>query len=645
MEESYKNDRYPGGKPFISSQSSVFFGRENDIKKIVLKLATERFIVLFSKSGIGKTSLINAGLIPYFRENYGAKCDIIKIRFNAGPDENRTPVEMFVENTNINHTVLNHIPVLSTSLWQALKSRQFDDKFENNKQYLIILDQFEELFNHSDKDIEDFKVQLSNLYNNKVPNDFNKTLKRELLINKELEDLFYETDLEDKLLAKIPIKVLISIRSDKLSLLNRLKDYFPELLLNCFELQPLDTQHARDAIVRPAQLEGDFLSPKFQYSNKALECIIDFLSARNKKWIESFQLQVICQYIEENVKKFNIDQVEEHHISGHLKEVIRAYYEKEINKIAKDNEYGLLRGFIEERLILAKERRRVSLDEGSIKDELGENLSQRFFKSNLLRSEPNNQGGCSFELSHDSLVEPILISKFQREAEEGKEKAKLQQKQKLKRILITSTFIILGVIAASYYFFNAELKDRHEKEMERKLSDLQTDYYKQKELYREATLIINSLDNSKSNNSETNKKQLDSLKNLLSYSLTDYKVKFNKQKAILADVSTSASTVSSQMDVLIREKESISNDLNRMREENARLSGFNSRYEQKDEELRRLAVKVQASLRELGVKIDTAKYLNNTNYPNDAYVRRISHWYQAVNDDLKNLNTKMLKKD
>ncbi|MBK8720790.1 MAG: hypothetical protein IPL95_00445 [Saprospiraceae bacterium] len=60
---------YPGfekglNKPFGESDREYFYGRQNDINKIKLKLRQDKLVVLKSLPRAGKTSLIEAGLIP-----------------------------------------------------------------------------------------------------------------------------------------------------------------------------------------------------------------------------------------------------------------------------------------------------------------------------------------------------------------------------------------------------------------------------------------------------------------------------------------------------------------------------------------------------------------------------------------------------
>ena len=59
-----KVNRYPGSQPFEdrSLDRKLFKGRETERKKLLHLILSERFVVLYSKSGVGKTSLLNAGV-------------------------------------------------------------------------------------------------------------------------------------------------------------------------------------------------------------------------------------------------------------------------------------------------------------------------------------------------------------------------------------------------------------------------------------------------------------------------------------------------------------------------------------------------------------------------------------------------------
>ena len=59
---------YPGPRPFRSNESGLFFGRDIEIRDLVSLSVSHRSVLLYAASGAGKSSLINAGLIPAFRD-------------------------------------------------------------------------------------------------------------------------------------------------------------------------------------------------------------------------------------------------------------------------------------------------------------------------------------------------------------------------------------------------------------------------------------------------------------------------------------------------------------------------------------------------------------------------------------------------
>lgn len=55
---------FPGVRPFTSAEDKYFFGREEAVKSLLDLLLENRFVALVGNSGVGKTSLIQSGLIP-----------------------------------------------------------------------------------------------------------------------------------------------------------------------------------------------------------------------------------------------------------------------------------------------------------------------------------------------------------------------------------------------------------------------------------------------------------------------------------------------------------------------------------------------------------------------------------------------------
>ncbi len=55
---------YVGPHPFQPEQSHLFFGREREASELLALVIANRVVLFFAQSGAGKTSLINARLIP-----------------------------------------------------------------------------------------------------------------------------------------------------------------------------------------------------------------------------------------------------------------------------------------------------------------------------------------------------------------------------------------------------------------------------------------------------------------------------------------------------------------------------------------------------------------------------------------------------
>lgn len=58
-----------GLRPFTSSESDLFFGRRREAQILGNLVATQAVLVLYAPSGTGKSSLLNAGLVPAIRHD------------------------------------------------------------------------------------------------------------------------------------------------------------------------------------------------------------------------------------------------------------------------------------------------------------------------------------------------------------------------------------------------------------------------------------------------------------------------------------------------------------------------------------------------------------------------------------------------
>ena len=448
----HQNHRYPGIRPFTFDDKNLFFGRDEDIDNLCQMIYLERLVVLYGKSGLGKTSLLNAGVVPQLQ----AEMDIspYMIRFGSNMEgKNLTPLQILKERLNKDISTDNFLGEIvpnPDSLWYYFKHMQI--AHGRDKHYLLVFDQFEELFTYSEQAIYEFKREIATITNNNIPKSFKAKL-RSLLesgnspLSEEQLNLLYQP---------LNVKIVMAIRSDRMSLLDKFKDYLPDILQKTYELEPLSIGQAKVAIIEPAQADGDFSTPPFTYEPTALRKILRYLSNDNTQKIESFQLQIICQNMEEYASRNKVDNITLSDV-GDLNQVIKNYYDHQIELIGTPDEQYATRVLIEEGLIFEPEERRLSLYEGQIYQSynISEELLNRLVHARLLRAEPNTAGGFSYELCHDTLVGPILKSKTKRLAKEKAEadrlaKIEAEEIERQKRAKARLRYLtILGIVAVA----------------------------------------------------------------------------------------------------------------------------------------------------------------------------------------------------
>ena len=146
---------YRGLKKFEFNNKDLFFGRDRAIANLIEVISQTNFILLLGASGSGKSSLVRAGIIPQIAERLGAKFR----DFTFTPDRN--PFESF------------RISLISKGYKQSEVESAFDNfkiplnqgihaLKEKDSQWLIFIDQFEEVFTLC-QDLEQRKKFIDNL--------------------------------------------------------------------------------------------------------------------------------------------------------------------------------------------------------------------------------------------------------------------------------------------------------------------------------------------------------------------------------------------------------------------------------------------------------------------------------------------------
>ena len=208
--------------PYSEVDARFFFGRGRDTRVIISNLFASRLTLLYGASGVGKSSVLQAGVLSQLRQRIarareeGETARLAVVYFKDWQGDVlgllRKRIYDAVGDSFDGDTGLEPVGDSLLDFLLAVSKR-----FKGN--VMVILDQFEEYFlYHPDDD---------------GPRSFARQF-AEAANSRELK-----------------VRFLLSLRDDAVSKLDRFKTMIPNLFSNYLRLQHLDAEAAREAIVRP----------------------------------------------------------------------------------------------------------------------------------------------------------------------------------------------------------------------------------------------------------------------------------------------------------------------------------------------------------------------------------------------------------
>jgi hypothetical protein len=399
--------RYPGAQPFADNAISraVFFGREKESTALTDQILANRLVVVYAKSGLGKTSLLQSGVAQPLRDD---GCLPLFVRVNDMKQGPFLSVLDGVQNSALRQHV-EYSPGSELSLWHFFKTAEFwlSDCLLTP---ILLLDQFEELFTlHAPQTRAGFLRELGHLIRGIRP-----------------EIAAVSAPIESLNDAAPELRVVISLREDYLGSLEEAADNIPQILDHRFRLTPLTTSAATEALQGPARVQDQRLATRpFAYRPETIQSILAYLTRRTRgssvrasNYVEPFHLQLICQRVEALVadrqgQGANEVEITLDDLGGEqgLKATLRDFYRNVINAIQPGRTRKRVRRLCEQYLI-SPEGRRLSLEGGEIKRilKLARETLSHLVDCRLLRSDQRAESWY-YELSHDALVAPILATR------------------------------------------------------------------------------------------------------------------------------------------------------------------------------------------------------------------------------------------
>jgi hypothetical protein len=363
---------YRGTAPYADDPADqlLFFARKTEIQQLTALTLTSPLTLLFGRSGSGKTSLVNAGLIPELRRK---GCFPIRLRPGAAGD---FPLDGYIVSAvsleakrrgyQIEQgTFKNPTLMKSDSLWCFLATSRFTNDITIVNPVLVF-DQFEEIFStQTEEQRAEFMRDIADLVHNQVPVEIvaaaEKLLSTADMIHRDpaqpedgidrrhTPDVLSRDQLEELETLSyrggtVNCRALIIIREDALARLDEIKYVVPTIFTNTYRLLPLTQTQASEAITGPASQIEEFGQRAFQFAPGVVDEMVDFLMSRTPlngdaepTTVEPTHLQILCEALDRQRQRLGKSVIEKKDLGGQrgMDRIFRNYYRSVIRYFPK----------------------------------------------------------------------------------------------------------------------------------------------------------------------------------------------------------------------------------------------------------------------------------------------------------------------
>jgi len=393
-----EDNPYVGPRAFQSGEKKKFYGRDREARELVDLLIAERIVLLYSLSGAGKTSLVQAAVIPAMRDEDYQVLPIVRPGLIEGAANIAAKGNPFVsrlingceEGKPNDEAPLSDISGITLASYFAQRAWiQVDPRLK-----LLVLDQFEEVLNSGEA--EETKLEFF----------------------QQLGDALKDQQ----------IWTLFAMREESSAALDGYRHLLPTRLSTRFRLVLLTRSKVDEAIRIPADLAG------VTFQDDAVRCLLDDLSTVHERasdgsevtrqvgFIEPLYLQIVCQrlwgqlpYGTTNIRPEDLGHTgcPEGGNGGasEVEQALEYYYDSTISSTSDKTHASQrsIREWIEQELITPQGlRRQVPLGE---KETAGlSNKVVEALESHALVRRDLRSGTPWFEITHDRLAAVILYS-------------------------------------------------------------------------------------------------------------------------------------------------------------------------------------------------------------------------------------------
>src|SRR5271166_1205900 len=343
---------WPGLSAFTEEEQEFFYGRSDETNELFQCVKRDRLTVLFGKSGLGKSSLLQAGLFPLLRRASFLPVFLRLSYTEAAPTLDQQVVSALQAAISTANLAEVAMPQAGESVWEYLHRR--GGNLVNDEGNVVIpvlaFDQFEEWFTLGGRKEfagrleKEFLPSLTDLIENRVPQALSERFARD-------RDLARRLDLEAP-----GCRILITLREDYLANLENLRNQMPSLVFvdNRMRLTEMNGRQAYSVVSQP--------NPELVSSDVA-ELIVRFVSgvhtdgqngggaSESRRPLEQLEiapaiLSLFCRELNEERIDRGLPSITKNLVTGQGVTIISDFYERCVRDM-----HPAVRRLIEDRLL------------------------------------------------------------------------------------------------------------------------------------------------------------------------------------------------------------------------------------------------------------------------------------------------------
>lgn len=401
------------------------------------------FVTLYGKSGIGKTSLLNAGVFPELRREQYIPISIrLGIREEEHPQSYQTmiieAIERKVNSIETINVIKEQTDLQSVDyLWNYFARHRFYDKDNEITTPVIVFDQFEEVFRGHREEAETLLRQLDFL------NDKDHTLD-----SCKVNGLFYHYEQN--------FRFVVSIREDDLYRLEDSIDncYLPALKRCRFRLRSLSEEGARDVILIPGGGLFDAIE------KDSIVKAINSKSLNDDGSISTNIISLLCSRIYVDFMRTGANVITTSLVENFIKGNPFEQFYNEATQGFSNKE----KNYIETHLVDSNSRRNT-IPESDFLLHVKNGVKLLEGKNRILqRVSTSSDGKCNrIELIHDSFCEPLSVLKKKRE-----------QRRRLMTYSVSVAIVLICLCVSALIISQRDTISQNEKNLEIKNAELKS---------------------------------------------------------------------------------------------------------------------------------------------------------------------------